>query len=40
MINLRSHDLHALPDELKNKGVGIIGGPLDEEYKNMENRPG
>ncbi|HET9056076.1 MAG TPA: VOC family protein [Chitinophagaceae bacterium] len=32
MLNLRVHDLFALLDELKGKGVTIVGDPLDEEY--------
>jgi predicted enzyme related to lactoylglutathione lyase len=32
MLNLRVHDLFALLDELREKGVIIVGDPLDEEY--------
>ena len=32
MINLRVNDLFALLDELKEKGVTIVGDPMDEEY--------
>jgi predicted enzyme related to lactoylglutathione lyase len=32
MLNLRVHDLFALLDELRKKGVPIIGDPLDESY--------
>ena len=32
MINLRVSELFALIDELKNKGVKMVGDPMDEEY--------
>jgi len=32
MINLRVYDLFALLEELKQKGVTIVGDPMDEDY--------
>jgi D-3-phosphoglycerate dehydrogenase / 2-oxoglutarate reductase len=32
MLNLRVDDLFPLLDELRGKGVSIVGDPLDEEY--------
>ena len=32
MINLRVEDLFGLLEELKGKGVELIGEPVDEEY--------
>jgi predicted enzyme related to lactoylglutathione lyase len=32
MLNLRVYDLFPLLEELKEKGVTIVGDPLDEEY--------
>ena len=32
MINLRVEDLPGLMEELKSKGVELIGEPIDEEY--------
>jgi len=32
MLNLQVSDLSGLLEQLKNGGVEIVGGPVDEEY--------